>query len=147
MNTWYKNLNKSKLTPPNWIFGAVWPILYCLMGISFFKLWFNDKCVGFCTPLIIFLIQLFFNLIWTRLFFVEQNPLLALLDISVILILTLISIIKFNKIDTIASYLLIPYILWLIFASYLSYDIYIINNTYIISIIRFRCIYWRYSIC
>ena len=127
MNKWYKNLNKSKLTPPSWIFGVVWPILYILMAISFYIVYVNKLCVDFCVPLVYFMIQLFFNLIWTKLFFSLKKPVLALIDIILILIFTLITYHKFNKISKTASLLLLPYIIWLSFALYLNIYIVLYN--------------------
>ena len=85
MNNWYKSLNKAPWTPSSYVFGIVWPILYVLMGISFLLVWKNKKCFPYCSPLTYFLIQLGFNLIWTTLFFVMKKPLLALLDICLII--------------------------------------------------------------
>lgn len=126
-NKWYLNIKKSKLTPPSFVFGIVWPILYFLLGLSFFLVWKNDKCFPFCIPLIFFLIQLFFNLIWTYLFFVKKKFLLALIDIFIMIIFTIITIKMFYKIDKVSSYLLIPYLVWISFAFYLTFYIYMNN--------------------
>lgn len=117
---WYNSLNRSQFSPPDWVFGIVWPILYTLMAISLYLVWTNKKCYPFCKPLYFFFIQLAFNLIWTTLFFVYKKPLLALLDIILILAFTIITYLQFQKINTKASYILIPYIAWLCFALYLN---------------------------
>ena len=127
MKEWYNSLKKSKITPPNYVFPIVWSILYTLMGIAFYMIYMNKKCVGFCIPLIIFLIQLFFNLIWTTLFFKYRLFKLALLDTGLIIIFTIITIKYFYNISKNAAYLLIPYICWLSLAFYLNLYIVIKN--------------------
>lgn len=124
---WYNSLNRSQFSPPDWVFGIVWPILYTLMAISLYLVWTNKKCYPFCKPLYFFFIQLAFNLIWTTLFFVYKKPLLALLDIILILAFTIITYLQFQKINKKASYILIPYIAWLCFALYLNLFIVIKN--------------------
>lgn len=124
---WYNQLNRSKLTPPSWVFGLVWPLLYILMSMSFLIIQSNKQCYPFCKPLVYFIIQLSFNLIWTTLFFKMQKPLLALFDLILTWIFTVISYYQFRNISKIGSALLIPYILWLSFAFYLNLYI-VINN-------------------
>ena len=96
------------------------------MGISLIIIMKHDKCNPFCYPIIFFGIQLFLNLIWSNIFFKQKNPKLALLDLILIIIFTIITIIQFYKISIYAAYLLIPYILWLLFALYLN--VYIVTN-------------------
>ena len=97
------------------------------MAISFYIIYVNYKCVDFCVALVYFMIQLFFNLIWTKLFFSLKKPILALIDIILILIFTLITYYKFSKISKTASLLLLPYIIWLSFALYLNIYIVLYN--------------------
>ena len=127
MNRWYKNLKKSNLTPPSWIFGTVWPILYFMTFISLSLVWNNKKCFPYCSSITYFFIQLFFNLIWTTLFFYYRLPLYALFDIILVIIFTVITFKKFIKYNKFSAYLLIPYLLWLSFASYLNLFI-VLNN-------------------
>ena len=124
---WYNSLNKSILTPPNWVFGVVWPILYLLMGISFFMIQRNKKCKPFCNALVFFIIQLGFNLLWTKLFFKRKKPMLALIDIIFVIIFTFITYNSFYKISKQASQLLLPYMIWICFAFYLNLYI-VLNN-------------------
>ena len=70
---WYVNLNKSRLTPPSWIFSLIWPILYILLLISFILIFIDCKFKPFCIPLIYFIIQINFNLKWYNLFFKKKN--------------------------------------------------------------------------
>ena len=127
MNNWYKNLNRSKLSPPSWVFGIVWPILYLLMTLSFIIVQRNKKCFPFCSPLVFFIIQLGFNLIWTTLFFKMKLPLLALIDLTLTIIFTFITYYQFHSISKLGSYLLLPYMMWMCFAFYLNLHIVIYN--------------------
>ena len=120
---WYFKLNKSKLTPPNWVFGVVWPILYILMLISLIIVWTDSKCAPFCMAIVLFFIQLFFNIMWTRVFFSEKNIKLSLFILISTLFFTIFTFIAFYYINKIGAYLLIPYILWLSFAFYLNWYI------------------------
>ena len=120
MNLWYKNINKSKLTPPSWVFRIVWPVLYTLMFLALFYVWGNNKCFPYCDAVTYFFIQLFFNLIWTTLFFYYKKPKWALLDILFIIVFSIITYQKFYKINQFAGKLLLPYIFWLGFALYLN---------------------------
>ena len=124
---WYKNLKRSKLSPPSYVFGIVWPILYTLMFISLIILWTNKKCYPYCEPITYFLFQLFFNITWTNLFFNLKKPLWAFVDLCITLIFTLITYKKMMKFSKTAAYLLVPYILWLSFAFYLNAFIFVNN--------------------
>ena len=127
MNQWYKNLKKAPFTTPSYVFGIVWPILYTLMAISTYLVWSNKKCYPYCSAITFFLIQLFFNLIWTTLFFKLNMPKLALLDTILILGFTIFTFQKYFKINKIAAYILIPYIAWLCLAFILNAYIIIYN--------------------
>jgi benzodiazapine receptor len=118
-NVWYQALIKSQLNPPGYIFGIVWPILYLLMSISAFRTFDETKNL--------FLIQLLFNALWSWLFFAFKMPVLALLNIWLLIYLnTKINIKMFSQ-DKLSGLLFIPYVLWLLFASYLNLFI-VINN-------------------
>ena len=127
MNQWYKNLKKATFTPPSYVFGIVWPILYTLMAVSTYLVWSNKKCYPYCPAITFFMIQLFFNLIWTTLFFKLNMPKLALLDTVLILGFTIFTFKKYFKINKIAAYILIPYIMWLCLAFILNAYIIIYN--------------------
>ena len=117
---WYKSLKKSPISPPDWVFGVVWPILYILLAISFYLTYKNRKCIGICKPLIFFLIQLLFNLSWTTIFFRMKMIRLSFIIIIIIILLTIKTYIEMLKIDKRSAYFLIPYIVWLFFAGYLN---------------------------
>jgi len=125
--TWYNSLRKAPLSPPDWVFGTVWPILYTLLTISLLLVWTDKKCVPYCKPLTFFFIQLAFNLSWTTVFFRYKKTKLSLFITILIIGFTLYTYTQFNPINKTASYLLIPYLLWLLFATYLNGYI-VVNN-------------------
>jgi len=127
MNNWYLKLKQSKYSPPSWIFGVVWPILYLLMAISLFIVWNAKICFPYCNAVTYFFIQLFFNLIWTTLFFKLRLINTALVNLALIIVFTFITIQKFYLVNKLASYLLVPYFIWLCFAFYLNLFI-VLNN-------------------
>lgn len=126
-NNWYKNLNKSKYTPPNWVFSFVWSILYFLMFISFIIVWKDSKCYPYCIILTIFLIQLILNSLWTTIFFKYKKINVSLLLTIFLLFINVYIFKKFYLINKLAGYLLIPYLLWLLLAVYLNLYIVIHN--------------------
>ena len=128
--TWYQTLNKPFFSPPNWVFGPIWTILYFLMGLAVYLIWTsktkNQKLrqVG----LKFFSIQLGLNFLWSILFFGLHSPILGMIDIIILWILILLTTIKFYKISKIAAYLLVPYLLWVSFASLLNLFIILLNS-------------------
>ncbi len=116
---WYLSLNKSELNPPSYVFGIVWPILYVLMMISAYLAY--KKIYG------VFLIQLAFNAAWSWLFFRFQMPLIALLDIYLLIAINIYILNLMYKENKLAFFLFIPYVIWISFASYLNLFI-VINN-------------------
>lgn len=119
---WYSTLNKPVFSPPNWIFGPVWTILYILMGISLYLVWQKKKIPS------IFWVQLILNALWSIIFFGMQNPLLAMVDIIALWIAIILTIKAFYKISKPSVYLLIPYLLWVSFALILNYSIWVLNK-------------------
>lgn len=123
---WYDNLNKPWFNPPNWIFGPAWSVLYILMGISLY-LFFSAKGKHKQSGLYLFFLQLALNFFWSILFFGLRNPLLAAVDILLLWAAILLTIKSFYKISKTASYLLMPYIAWVSFATILNISILILN--------------------
>ena len=103
---WYQGLIKSDLNPPGYVFGIVWPILYLLMSISAYR--------NFDSIARLFFIQLFFNTIWSWLFFFYQLPFIALLNIWLLIFLNINILIVLAKRDKLSTVLYIPYVLSLI---------------------------------
>ena len=116
---WYIELNKSNLNPPGYVFAIIWPILYLLMSISAFRTFNELKDL--------FYLQLIFNALWSWLFFAFQQPLVALLNIWLLIFLNIKLLLKMFRLDKLSMFLYAPYVLWLIFASYLNLFI-VINN-------------------
>lgn len=126
--SWYATLDKPSFNPPNWLFAPVWTTLFILMGIAVFLIWRKGlKKKEVKNALLIFLFQLIFNTLWSFLFFKFHSPFWALVDIAVLWVLILLSLVKFWKINKAAGMLLIPYLLWVSFASILNYFIYKLN--------------------
>ena len=118
-DSWYLGLIKSDLNPPGYVFGIVWPILYFLMGITIWRTYNAIKNL--------FYIQLFLNAIWSWLFFSFHLPLIALLDIWLLIFINIKIFLLILKEDKLAAILHTPYIIWLCFASYLNLFI-VLNN-------------------
>ena len=127
ITTWYAFINKPLFSPPNWIFGPVWTLLYILMGISAFLIWKKRDNLKTKQALVFYGIQLILNALWSIIFFGMHNPGLALLEIIILWLFILITLIKFYKINKTAGLLFIPYLLWVSFASILNYVIWMLN--------------------
>ena len=127
---WYAGLQRPTFSPPNWVFGPAWILLYILMGISAYLIWSahaKAPARQSKSSLILFWIHLFFNATWSIIFFGLQSPFWALLNIIIIWLFIIVLMIKFWKINKWATYLLIPYFLWVSFASILNYFIWYLN--------------------
>ncbi len=125
--TWYATLNKPSFSPPNWLFGPVWTILYLLMGISLYLIWKSKPSLlkGFTEKL--FYTQLLLNAAWSVIFFGMQQPLVAFLEIILMWIMIALTIMSAKKLNKTAAYLLIPYLLWVSFATLLNGAIVLLN--------------------
>lgn len=126
---WYKSLNLPALTPPDWVFAPAWTILYSLMFISIFLVLKDGNIAAKIPQIGLFCIQLGLNLLWPDLFFVRHFIGMALIDIFLLLIVILFTIISFWHISHLAALILIPYFLWVSFATYLNYEIFALNST------------------
>ena len=139
--TWYAGLVKPALNPPAWVFGPAWTTLYALMGVAAFLIWREyDKLTlseveglviqrkkQIKIALSIFLGQLVLNTLWSIIFFGLHSPGWALVDIVLLWLAIVWTIAVFYKISRPAAWLLVPYILWVSFASYLNYSIWMLN--------------------
>lgn len=119
---WYlTDLIKPNFNPPSWLFGPVWTLLFLLMGIALYLVW-NKK-----NNLFWFWAQLLLNTLWSFLFFGLRSPILAFYEIIILWTTILMTILRFNKYNKIASKLLWPYLAWVSFASFLNYSIIVLN--------------------
>jgi tryptophan-rich sensory protein len=126
--TWYASLQKPPFTPPGWLFGPAWVILYILMGVAAFIVWRRGlDTQGVKKALVIFLIQLVLNALWSVVFFGLESPLWGMVVIVVLWIAILFTILELFKISKTAGALLVPYILWVTFAATLNISIWILN--------------------
>ena len=127
--TWYATLKKPPFSPPNWLFGPVWIALYVLMGISLFLVWRKGSDTQFVrNGLILFGIQLFFNVLWSVAFFGLRSPISGLVVIVILWITILLTILQFSKVSELATALLIPYIVWVSFAAILNLSLFLLNR-------------------
>ncbi len=120
-SSWYNSI-KSEITPPNWIFPIVWNILFFFIAFSLYFSWIKLKNSKIKNRLfLLFGINLFLNALWSLLFFKLQNPLIAFFELIFLVLSTLSLMIFIKKIDKKSYYLLIPYLIWLIFARILNF--------------------------
>jgi tryptophan-rich sensory protein len=125
--TWYAYLNKPSFNPPNWIFGPVWTILYCLMGVSVFLVLQKKLKKQLNFLVLLFTVQLFLNFLWSIIFFGMHLPLAALLEIALLWISIALLIVDFWKFSKPGAILLIPYLCWVSFASVLNLFVVLLN--------------------
>jgi len=129
ISNWYAELQKPNITPPDWVFGPVWTILYLLMGISVFIVWNT----GLDKPkvkraLVLFLIQLSLNAAWTPLFFGLHLILAALIEIVLLWLAILATFLVFKRTSVRAGMLLMPYLIWVGYAVILNGSIWYLNQ-------------------
>jgi translocator protein len=129
ITSWYPTLVKPSFNPPNWIFAPVWTLLYIMMGVAAGLVWNSrnankplaDKALRF------FALQLALNALWSYLFFGFRNPMLAAIEIVLLWLMIFETYSQFAKINTLAGYLLLPYLAWVSFASVLTASIWWLN--------------------
>ncbi|TDQ06943.1 TspO/MBR family protein [Pedobacter metabolipauper] len=128
VKTWYPYINKPSFNPPNWVFGPMWTLLYILMAISAYLVWQKRKQIEHLPrTMAIYFIQLVLNLFWSFLFFYSHLLGAAFYEICALLIAIIVNARVFYKIDKTAGLLYIPYILWVSFATLLTYNIFKLN--------------------
>jgi translocator protein len=123
---WYLTINRPNWNPPNWIFGPVWTTLYVLMGIACYLIWKSDHPEK-RKLLSLYFIQLGLNTLWSPAFFGAQSPLFGLIVIIPLWVLILNCILQFRKVSNWASGLMVPYLLWVSFATILNGAIWWLN--------------------
>ena len=117
---WYAQLRKPAWNPPNWIFGPVWTALYLMMAIAAWLVWKRGGFAAQRRALGLFLLQLFFNALWSPLFFGAHRPGLALVDIGLLWLALLATGLAFWRVRPLAGALLAPYLAWVTFAAALN---------------------------
>jgi len=127
--TWYAALQKPSFTPPNWLFGPAWVTLYLLMGIAVFLVWQKGlDTPGVRSSLGVFLIQLVLNISWSIIFFGAKSLLGGVVIIVALWLAILWTILKLFRISVTAGWLMLPYILWVSFASALNISVWMLNS-------------------
>lgn len=129
IETWYAFLEKPTLVPPNWVFGPVWTLLYLLLGISIFLVWeyCRDKKY-FRVGVTLFGIQLVLNVAWSMIFFGVREPGTAFYIIFALIITAIANVSVFFTMKKSAGLIMLPYIAWIMFASYLNYSVAQLNG-------------------
>lgn len=129
-STFYNELARPPLSPPGFIFPIVWTILYALMGISAYLIFVSDSDTDIGekkNALFLYSIQLFVNFMWSIVFFRFENIAAAAVVLILLIILVIIMILRFKKIEPLAGYINIPYLIWILFALYLNIGFLILN--------------------
>jgi tryptophan-rich sensory protein len=124
---WYAMLSKPTWNPPSWVFGPVWTLLYIMMGVSAWLVWKEGGFAQQRKPLTLFLVQLVLNAIWTPLFFGAHELGIAFAEILLLWLAILATILAFRRVSTTAAWLLVPYLLWVSFASVLNATLWWMN--------------------
>ena len=127
MSNWYDNLKKSPLTPPPIYFSIVWTIIYITIFISLVLVMRNLINEDMVSTIVIFSIKMLLNILWVHVFFTKKNLPLSFIIIILLDIFTFMTIINFYRVNKVAGFLLIPNMLWILFATYLNYYI-VMNN-------------------
>jgi len=151
IGAWYGGLNKPSFSPPNWIFGPVWTALFVLMGISLYLVWskkwrvknelrFKDRKPANklsqkflsgswqkANIILIFVLQLVLNVLWSIIFFGFHFPGLAFFELLMLWFAIVFTIVNFYRVSKSAAWLLLPYVLWVSFAGILNYFLWILN--------------------
>jgi benzodiazapine receptor len=121
--TWYARLRKPTFSPPNWLFGPAWTMLYALQGIAAYLVFHEGNGSAFA----LFIFQLLLNACWTPLFFGAKQIGAAFVEIIVLLIFVVVTTVSFFNVNAIAGWLMVPYAAWVAFAATLNYKIWRLN--------------------
>lgn len=121
-------ITKPPLSPPAWLFPVVWVILYALMGISAYRVYSTPQSSERSRGLNLFVVQLIVNFFWSPIFFNAMAFGFAAIWLVLLWILVLWMILTFRKADPVAAWLQIPYLIWLTFAAYLNFGVWLLNG-------------------
>jgi len=122
---WYLELNKPNFYPPSYLFGIVWPILYLMIA---FSLWFLLINTNRFWPLFLFYFQLFLNASWSYIFVYFELYFVGFLVLTLLSLVLFVMILSYWKISKASSLLLVPYFLWILFATFLNYSLWQLNS-------------------
>ena len=127
---WYPGLTKPSWTPPSWLFAPVWTALYIMMGVAAWRVWKPGGFAAAKIPLGLFLMQLCLNAAWSWLFFGLRNPLAGLIDIALLWIAIAATAVSFKSVSVGAAWLMLPYFLWVSYASALNFALFRLNGSH-----------------
>jgi tryptophan-rich sensory protein len=127
ISTWYAGLIKPPLNPPDWVFAPVWIVLYAIMAIAAWLVWKTRPSTCRRKGLRLFCMQLWFNLLWSWIFFSRHQIGTAVIDLAVLWIAIVLTILNFRKVSTTAAWLMVPYLAWVTFAAYLNLGFWRLN--------------------
>lgn len=125
---WYEGLAKPAWRPPNWLFGPVWAVLYCMIAISGWLVWREVGLAAAVLPLILYGVQLVLNGLWSFVFFGLRRLDLALIEMMLLWLSIAASIVAFYPIHAGAAWLLVPYLVWVSFAMVLNFAMWRLNR-------------------
>lgn len=129
LEPWYANLQKPVFNPPNWLFGPVWTVLYALMGISAYLVYREvGKKPGVSRAIRLFMVHLIFNFTFSFSFFYLESTLLGLVNILIVWIFIVIIMVRFRRVNATASWLLVPYLLWVSYATVVNAALWWLNR-------------------
>ncbi len=122
---WYSMLVMPAYNPPDWVFAPVWTTLYLLMTIAIWKFWHSKN--RDIDTIYIYIVHLIFNTTWSIVFFVFHKIILALIVLVILILLIIVLIVRFKRVNLLSYYLMIPYLLWCLFALLLNVSLVILN--------------------
>lgn len=125
---WYASLAKPPFNPPNWVFGPVWTALYVLMAFAAVRVLWRPDSPARTRALILFALQLLFNVAWSWMFFAAESPLLGLINIVPQLALVIAAFVAFYRLDRLAGYAMAPLVGWVAFATLLTASVWWLNS-------------------
>lgn len=124
----YDRLQTPPLSPPNWVFGVVWPILYIMMGVALGLVLTNERRPERVrSALVVFIIQLVLNIAWSPVFFGLLAYWPAVVIVVAMDVMLIATIVLFARVNKVAAWLLVPYLAWILFASYLTLGVALMN--------------------
>ena len=128
VKTWYPGLLKPAGTPPSWVFGPVWSVLYMLMATAAWLVWQERRAHDVRLPLGLFFGQLILNAAWSLIFFRLQRPGVALVEILILLLAIVLTATSFSAYSRQAFWLMMPYLGWVGYATYLNLGLWRLNR-------------------
>lgn len=128
VGTWYAQLLKPALSPPNWVFAPVWNFLYLLMAVSLYMIWSSNGPIGKRLAMLAFACQILLNVAWSAVFFGLRSPAGGFFVIILLIMAIIATLRLFARISATSAVLLMPYLAWVCFAAYLNYQLWILNN-------------------